>query len=154
MDVWTREYDGRVTSLTVDVEVNGAEGSKPKTLTALIDTGCDTTSIYNDVAIDMGLKKVGEKPMKSATGRWVSPLYYVDLTIGGKIKLDGAIAAFPQKQKTADFIIGLDTLSICDFAITNANGRTKVSLAWPTSHDIDFNDNLIQIILKKLKRLH
>lgn len=154
MDVWTHEYNGHSTVLTVDVEVRKAAGSKPKKLTALIDTGCDTTSIYNDIAIDMGLEKAGEKPMKSATGRWASPLYYVDLTIGGKIKLDGAIAAFPQKQKTADFIIGLDTLSLCDFAVTNTNGRTKVSLAWPTSHDVDFNDSLIQIILKKLKRLH
>lgn len=61
MDVWTHEYNGHATSLTVDVEVKGAEGAKPKTLTALIDTSCDTTSIYNDIAIDMGLKKVGEK---------------------------------------------------------------------------------------------
>ena len=38
-----------------------------------------------------------------------------------------------------DMLIGMDVISMCDFAITNAMEETKFSFQIPSSTDIDFN---------------
>ena len=40
----------------------------------------------------------------------------------------------------ADMLIGMDVITLCDFAITNSGAETKFSFQAPSQFDIDFEN--------------
>ncbi len=42
------------------------------------------------------------------------------------------------KMKDADFLVGMDIISMCDFALTSPSNTTKFSFQTPSVYNIDF----------------
>lgn len=127
------------------INVTIHDGTKANTVKALIDTGCTNTSLYQGIISDMKLTDVsnGNGPLMTGIDNkeWRSGLYNVSLTIQDKIHLPvGKIAGFPVPNKDCDMILGMDVLSICNFAISDINGKTKISMVYPSLYDLDFTE--------------
>jgi len=45
------------------------------------------------------------------------------------------------KLTDTDMLIGMDVISLCDFAITNPGKQTKFSFQVPSTLDIDFENS-------------
>jgi hypothetical protein len=48
------------------------------------------------------------------------------------------------KLTDTDMLIGMDVITLCDFAITNAGEKTRFSFQVPSTLDIDFERARIQ----------
>lgn len=122
----------------IDVEILGNFQSVK--LKALLDTGCNVTSIYHNIAIDMRLQSYGTIPMSGMTDPWESPIHKISMVIGGTVHIPTInIAEFPVARDGIDMVIGTDVLSLCDMAITNVNGFTKIRISHPSGSDQDFS---------------
>ena len=107
------------------------------TCKALWDTGAMRSTISIRVASKLGLIATRQAKVFHADGISVRNVYYVNILLPNKIEVknvpvtDGDIA-------DTDMLIGMDIISLCDFAITNSGKDTKFSFQIPSAYDIDF----------------
>lgn len=128
MERFIHEYDSVIMELIIDVTVY--KNDQRRTVKALIDTGCNKTSVSPKLAREMGLRAIAQKDMRDMSNHiYHSPMYEVALTIGDSIHLPvGKIVEFPFKTDKYDIVIGMDILSLCDFIVTNCGGHTKLTI--------------------------
>lgn len=104
---------------------------------AIWDTGAMRTTISPKIAQKLGLKSIGLSKMQHANGEALVNTYLINLLLPNKIEIhtltvsEGAIP-------DVDALIGMDIISLCDFAITNKDGRTLFSFDIPSCREVDF----------------
>ncbi len=101
------------------------------------DTGATGSVINQKVAEDLGIKAVGMTNVDTASGSTISPVYLVSFILPGKVVIQG-LTAVQGTIRGADVLIGMDVITIGDFAITNLNGKTKMTFCLPSCHDVDY----------------
>jgi predicted aspartyl protease len=113
--------------------------SNPVDVYALIDTGATNTCINKRLVDRLNLEIVGDGMMDTAGGLCESNLYYIDLLMRNNVSFTNIRAMEFTSDKIFDILIGMDIITLGDFAITNAGHRTVVSFRVPpdTKH-IDF----------------
>ena len=105
----------------------------------LIDTGCSHTCISEELAQKMNLTVVGSDNYIGADTIVKCNKYLVGIYIDQDIDcgtLD--VGTFKKQNRPEDVLIGMDILNHCDLAITNTNGKTRISISCPSTHTIDF----------------
>ena len=105
---------------------------------ALWDTGADGSVISNSVVTQLGLIADGKIRVYHADGMSLVNTYTVDLRLPSGVTFRNLVVTSGDLMDT-DIIIGMDVISMGDFAITAPGGETKFSFQVPSSHDIDFN---------------
>jgi predicted aspartyl protease len=104
---------------------------------AIWDTGATRTAITNKVATECGLKPTGMCKVKTASGETDTCTYFVSLYLPNMV-------CIPQIRVTeailfdADVLIGMDVIANGDFAVTNYQGKTRMSFRMPSVECIDF----------------
>ncbi|MDR2589011.1 MAG: retroviral-like aspartic protease family protein [Spirochaetales bacterium] len=114
---------------------------------ALVDTGASGSCISMRFARQFQLKPFSMAGVHSAHGTMIVPRYYVDIYLpNGLFQQNMDVTEF-MGQQDFDFIIGMNILSQCDVAITNANAKMIFSFRMPPDYlHIDYEK-----ILKKNK---
>ena len=130
MERFTHEFDRTVQDLIIDVTVYG--NYQAREVKALIDTGCTNTSISIRLAKDMQLQPINTKPMRNASNQVLScPVYRVSMAIGDNVHLPaGEITEYPLETDKFDVLIGMDVLCLCDFAVMNSDGKSKLTIIY------------------------
>jgi predicted aspartyl protease len=118
----------------------GVKGLKyPETwkVIAQWDTGAACSVIANRLAEDMELVPVGTGNICTANDSVVVKLYDINITLPNGVTLP-CRRVYSSNLEDIEILIGMDIISQGDFAVTNKDERTKFSFQMPSTHDIDF----------------
>jgi predicted aspartyl protease len=107
--------------------------------TALWDTGATNTVITKSVADGLGIKPIGKATVHHANGESETDVYLVNIGLPNTVVIPG-VRVTEGKLTGADVLIGMDIISLGDFAITHKNehGGTTLSFCIPSVEEIDF----------------
>lgn len=108
---------------------------------AIWDTGAMRSSISTDVVKKLGLKPYGFAKVFHADGVSMQNTYFVNFLLPNGIEVKTLLVT-EAKMTDIDVLIGMDVITLCDFALTSSNGMTKFSFQVPSSTDIDFTKEL------------
>lgn len=112
-----------------------------KHYTALWDTGSTMTVISEELASKLNLEPVGYMMAETAGGRYKSNKYVVSLSLPNRLNIENVMIASGKLGLGIDILIGMDIITLGDFAITNYNNKTVFSFRFPSSEVIDFVKN-------------
>lgn len=104
---------------------------------AIWDTGCAITTVKTSILEELELEARDCIDVNTVMGTAKFPVYYVDLLLPGGIALR-SIKVIAGNQNACDVLIGMDIISLGDFAITNLSGNTTFSFQLPSELVIDF----------------
>ena len=105
---------------------------------AVWDTGATNTVITKKVARECSLKPISMTQVHTAGGTINCPVYLVNIMLPNTVGVK--LLRVTEAELTGDFevLIGMDIITIGDFAITNQNGNTTFSFRIPSTETIDF----------------
>lgn len=141
MMAMTLSHEARLLRLITSchIALPSHEGKQVEALefNALWDTGAERTTITNNVASLLGLKPVGLVNIAHAQGESIVNQYMVDIFLPNKVRVN-SILVNEGILKDFDVLIGMDIISLGDFALTNRDGKTVFSFQMPSTHLYDF----------------
>jgi len=108
---------------------------------AIWDTGATTSVISKDVVKMLELSPIGKIKMFHAFGCDTTMYYAVSIFLPNKVVFP-ALKVVEGILNDADILIGMDIISMGDFAITSSQGKTKFSFQIPSTHDTDFQKEI------------
>ena len=143
---FTRQNGGIASSLRTEAVVftdckeHGKE-YEPKIWTAVWDTGSSNTVISERIVFDIGLTPVGEVSARVMGESRLSNVYIVSIGLPNGLKVpDLQVIGGDFSEDDFDILIGMDIITLGDFAVTNANGKTVFSFRYPPKGHIDFTE--------------
>ena len=124
-------------------------GSTSRSLIALWDTGATKTCVSEELAKELNLIPTGKQIINTPSGSSVQNTYLIDLllpngvTINKIMILDAKIG-----NQKIDMLIGMDVITLGDFAVSNYNGRTYFTFRIPSQKHVDYcNEGRLNDIL-------
>lgn len=151
-NAFTFKYGEKVPSLETWVKVSKPDGptagpnaeediSKLNEFKAIWDTGASSTCISEGVIQTLELAKVDEKPIQTANGPRLAGLYLVNIYLPNKV-IFPAVSVLDAEIFGADVLIGMDIIGRGDFAVTHKREITCMTFQIPSSHEIDFVEEI------------
>lgn len=105
---------------------------------AIWDTGASCSLITPGIAAKLNLKPISKTMMATPSDKSVpSNVYLISIYLPNKAKIE-YIQALEGTPSGCDMLIGMDVISLGDFAVTNFNGKTIFSFRIPSLAEIDF----------------
>lgn len=106
---------------------------------ALWDTGATNSVVTPSTAKSLGLKPISVAHVNHAGGTSLANVYLVDIYLPNNVRIPG-VRVTECSEKAGEFgvIIGMDVISLGDFTISNANGKTTMSFRIPSMERIDY----------------
>jgi hypothetical protein len=106
---------------------------------ALWDTGASSSCISKSLANRLGLKSIEMCYVSGVGGIHLSNVYTVDILLPNKVSVNGVRVTEFFDNGSFNVIVGMDIITIGDFAISNQGGKTTVSYRVPPDDSpIDF----------------
>lgn len=103
------------------------------------DTGATGTCISKQVVAKLGLQPTGMINVQTPSGIGTMNKYMVNLTLNNKLTiLDFPVMDSEIGSQGIDVLIGMDIISIGDFAVSNFEGRTQFSFRIPSQEHVEF----------------
>jgi predicted aspartyl protease len=154
LKAFTHDYSGLATALETRCGIsaynplNRDETVNQKTtkFKALWDTGAMASVISTNVVDFLGLKPIGKARVFHANGESTVYTYLINISLPNGIDFSSVLVTEGLLSDT-DVLIGMDIISMGDFAVTSSDGDTKMSFQIPSTHEIDF----VQEINRKAK---
>lgn len=146
-NAFTTKYSGRASALTGFVSIRAAAdsaGPDAKTdypadeFRAVWDTGATGCVITQRVIDVCGLKPIGMTKISHADGQSISEVFLVDLRLPHNTLQFTNAKVTKGKLKDIDVLIGMDVITLGDFAVTNADGKTTFSFRVPSVATVDY----------------
>jgi predicted aspartyl protease len=110
---------------------------------ALWDTGAMASVISTNVVNMLGLKPIGRARVFHANGESTVYTYLINISLLNNIEFPALLVTEGLLGDT-DVLIGMDIISKGDFAVTASDGNTKMTFQIPSTHEIDFAQEIIQ----------
>ena len=110
----------------------------PKMWRGIWDTGASGSCINQRIVDDLKLIPVGRKQISTAGGLKETNTYLVDIGLPNNVIVRNILVSCADLGENLDVLIGMDIISLGDFAITNFSGRTTFSFRLPSVASIDF----------------
>ncbi|MCM1532279.1 MAG: hypothetical protein NC048_08080 [Bacteroides sp.] len=130
---FTQRYEGRA----FNPDMAGAREPEVRT-TALWDTGATISTISKKIADELNLIPFAKSKMFHAGGEGITNLYKVNMFLPNGVGVR-AITVIEGILNGCEVLIGMDIITLGDFAITNKNGKTVFSFQTPSSNEYDFS---------------
>jgi hypothetical protein len=140
---FTTKYDNKVRVLKTKIGISPYKKDQPiipkpdAEGLAIWDTGATGTVINPKVATSLKMKPIGKKQIAGVTGKSNADMYLVNLFLPNRVQIVG-IPVVEADVLGADVLIGMDVITMGDFAVTNSYEKTKLTYQMPSTHDIDF----------------
>lgn len=103
------------------------------------DTGATNSAISQRVVDECGLKPIGMVEVSHAGGTNHCETYLVNILLRNNVGISAIRVTKGNLGTNADVLIGMDIITLGDFAITNMNGKTVFSFRIPSVECIDFS---------------
>lgn len=135
-------YGGRVRHITTPCGVtHDGEALRHSDVygqhTAIWDTGAAITTISDRVVRRLGLHKVSGGIVNHIGGSSEYGTYFIDLLLPDGVAIP-SLKVMDGILNGCDVLIGMDVISLGDFAVSNLNGETTFSFKIPSDMVIDF----------------
>ncbi|WP_027064552.1 retropepsin-like aspartic protease [Maribacter sp. Hel_I_7] len=105
---------------------------------AIWDTGATGTVITAKVAKELGLKPTGVVTSHHAGGSHRVNTYLVNIYLPNKINVVGVKVVEAILSGNTEMLIGMDIISLGDFAFTNFKGTSCFTFRIPSTKQIDY----------------
>jgi hypothetical protein len=109
-----------------------------KSAMALWDTGAGRSGISKKLAEELRLMPIknGDDHVKidGSAGEYMPNFYYLDISLSKNIKIHNIKVSDFADNKNFDVLLGMDIITMGDFALTNDNGNTVFSFRIPTNN--------------------
>lgn len=110
----------------------GIPAPESRKYVALWDTGATHSCIDSRVVADLGLVAVGKAECSHVHGHQVTSKYLVDMVLPNKVGVSEVSVMECTLSHGIDVIIGMDIITLGDFAVTNHNDKTHFSFRTPS----------------------
>jgi len=156
---FTGRAEGIAYELASPVHLSAATGKKridlkiddnSRTWRALWDTGATTSLISPQIIEEEELKPIGVLNVAVAGGIQCVNSFYVDIRLPNNVTIANMTLCCIELPNNVDLLIGMDIITLGDFAITNAGGRTVISFRIPSLVNIDFGRKESSVIVPPL----
>ncbi|MBI9008451.1 MAG: SEC-C domain-containing protein [Tenericutes bacterium] len=145
MQAFYRKHKGLASSLVSDVEITNPvlsryihkEPTEIFNYTAIWDTGAQASVITSRVANDLHLVAIGVSTNFGVHGPKQTNKYVVDFILPNHVYVrdvqvtEGLLRGF-------DVLIGMDIISIGDFAVSNFENNTSFTFRFPSQKDTNY----------------
>ena len=111
--------------------------------TAIWDTGATNSTISQAVVDTCGLKQLGVAEVHGVSSVLIQPTYLVHVQIYNGPTIESLVATLGEIPG-GDVLIGMDVITLGDFAITNKGGNTVFSFRIPSQYTVDYVKELKQ----------
>lgn len=118
-------------TVAVPSAVNDARDKKFEQFNALWDTGATNSVITKKVVDALGIKPSGVTETYGVHGLRPVNTYVVDIGLPNKICIADVQVTEGDLISHFDMLIGMDVIMLGDFAIANAEGKTRFSFCIP-----------------------
>jgi predicted aspartyl protease len=108
-----------------------------ETFRGLWDTGASTSAITKHVADKLGLIPTGIVSFTHAGGSSATNTYLVNIILPNNVEIR-SLRVCEGILSGQDVLIGMDIIGLGDFSICLKDGKTKFSFQIPSTHDMDF----------------
>ncbi len=103
----------------------------------LWDTGASNSVVSKSTAKSLGLKPITKVKVHHAGGNDWANVYLVNLFLPNRIIIPARVTECDDSDRFG-IIIGMNIITLGDFAITNVNKKTTISFRMPSIETIDF----------------
>jgi predicted aspartyl protease len=136
---FTTTFNGIARSLLTMVKVESTLNSNDNVeIKALWDTGASCSLIRPEIAAKLNLKIMSKTLMSTPSDKDVpTNVYLINIYLPNGAKVVD-VRALEGTPNGCDMLIGMDVISLGDFAITNNNQKTIFSFRIPSMTEIDF----------------
>jgi len=118
--------------------VDPANPPKIVQFTAIWDTGATHSCITQDVIAALGLKPITMRRVHHAGGTEDAEVFSIHLMLPNNVGFRDVLATRCQLPTGSQVLIGMDIITVGDFAITNTGGKTVCSFRTPSTKRIDY----------------
>lgn len=108
-----------------------------KDFQAIWDTGATNSCVTQNVIDACGLKPLSMTQVHGVGGIHLSEVYLVNIFLPNNLGVQ-QVRVTRGILATADVLLGMDVITLGDFAITNLNGRTVFTFCMPSHRRLDF----------------
>jgi len=99
---------------------------------AIWDTGATNTTISEKIVKSLNLQPTGVAQVTTAGGITTVNTYMVDIVLPNKIVIPNVKVNGCSHLNDCDVLIGMDLITLGDFAICNTDGKTHFSFCFPS----------------------
>ena len=120
-----------ITNLITETRVNSS---------AIWDTGATNSVITKALASKLGLNIVGYVDVNGVHGSKVTNQYFCKISLNEDVEFSIPVTECEELSSdgSLEVLLGMDIITKGDFAITQKDGKTTMSYAYPSVHNIDF----------------
>ncbi len=105
------------------------------------DTGVAYSCISNELVNKLGLKPIKTVLLETSDGQIQSNVYTINLVLNKDLQISIDVnSEVGIEDKGIQCLIGMDVISLGNFAISNYNGKTCFSFRYPSKGLIDFTE--------------
>ncbi len=104
---------------------------------AIWDTGATLSAISERVVQECRPRRIMEAAVQGVHGTAYLPIHLITLELSNGVLIP-EIRVIAGDIGDADVLIGMDVITLGDFAVTNADGFTQFSFRTPSQEHIDF----------------
>lgn len=114
-------------------------GAISRPFLALWDTGATRTCISEEVAKELKLVPTGKEIINTPSGSSIQNSYLVDLLLPNGVVVQSVMVIDTKiGSQQIDLLIGMDIITLGDFAVSNFNNKTYFSFRTPSQEHIDY----------------
>ncbi len=135
----TPQYNASIGPIRVGENMQlDSSPSDPNEFIALWDTGATSTCVTPNVLASVQLPQVGIRQCGDPSGVRNRRVFLGCLYLPNQVYFDRIELIEVDQIAGADMLIGMDIISLGDFAITGSQGKTVFSYQYPSQERIDF----------------
>lgn len=141
---FTTRYNGIARELITDAKVKVNEifpdlDHNPREIKAIWDTGATHSVVTSKIINELKLPPIGRVTTHSVHGIKEVNTYKIDIILPNKVLFERVIVSEGVLgDPNIDLLIGMDIITLGDFAVTNVRGRTILSFRIPSFNEIDY----------------
>jgi len=147
ISAFTSKANGLLNVLQTEVSVFQPipnQKHKVEKFTAIWDTGATSSVITPKVVERLGLIPSGKTHLHGVAGsKENANTYFLSFILPNRVRVNGVrVAEVPKITGNTDVLIGMDIITLEDFAITNVGGKTVFSFITPSIKMIDYVEGI------------
>lgn len=104
------------------------------------DTGATGTCISKKIVSQLGLQPTGMIRVQTPSGIGIMNKYMINLILNNEVRIMNLVVMDSEiGNQGIDVLIGMDIISIGDFAVSNFEGRTQFSFRIPSQEHVEYH---------------
>ena len=105
------------------------------------DTGATNSAVTRKVIDDCGLIPIGRTIVNTASDQIDTGIFLADIYLPNMVVFQSILVTECKLVSEEEVLIGMDIISLGDFAVSNKDGKTSFSYRCPSAGEIDFTKN-------------